>query len=396
MSRLRLVYVTRRFRPLPGGLENVAVRMLIELARRGHAVHVVTPRWQPDWPTETDYAGVRVVRIAPPAGGCWGEARYARRLVATLDSLRERMQVAIVSGLRIDAQTVVGAARRSGRVVFLQPERPGIEGDCHWQIEARGGSRLKRRCYLADGFVALTALLQRELTAAGYARSRIYGVPLGVPSVTPTTAAQKAEARRSLAQADPALALPNDARLVVYVGRLRFGKGLEVLLEAWRGIVADRENVVLWLVGEGPDAEALRERMFELGLAKSVRLTGAFDDVEDVFRAADLAVYPSQDDGLGVGVLEAATYGLPIVAGDTVTHREFFSDDRAALLVPKHDAAALAAGLASLLDDDTLARQRGAEARLRVEREHGLTAMVDTYERLLIEAVARKPAEVRS
>jgi glycosyltransferase involved in cell wall biosynthesis len=136
--------------------------------------------------------------------------------------------------------------------------------------------------------------------------------------------------------------------------------------------------------------------VFEYGLARNVSLTGAFDDVEDLFRAADVAVYPSIEDGLGVGALEAATYGLPLVAGDTSTHREFFTADTEASLVPKHDAPALAAALGLLLDDDTLARQRGNAARTRVERDHSLAAMVDAYERILLETIERKPAEVRA
>lgn len=399
MTLLRLTYVTRRFRPLPGGLENVACRLLAELAKRGHEVHVVTPRWRPDWPLETDYAGVRVVRVEPPTGRCWPEARYARRLIEAVKRLtsrgRDRANVAIVSGLKHDAQTLVLAGRAAKYPVVLQPEGPGIGGDCHWQIEARGGNRVKHRCYRADRVLALTPLLQRELTAAGYPRTRICEVPIGLPQIAPNTPQHKYDARRSLAHVDPALVLPQHAQVVVYVGTLRLGKGLATLIDAWREVAAARPHAILWLAGEGPDAGALRERVFEYGLARSVCLTGAFDDVEDLFRAADVAVYPSIEDGLGVGALEAATYGLPLVAGDTSTHREFFTADAEASLVPKHNATALAAALGELLDDDTLARQRGEAARFRVERDHSLVAMVDAYERVLLEAVEGRPVEVR-
>jgi glycosyltransferase involved in cell wall biosynthesis len=392
VSRLGIVYVTRSFRPLPGGLENVACRLLVELAKRGHEVHVVTPKWQPEWPSETDYSGVRVRRIEPPVGRCWREGRYARRLAKALDAIGGA-RVAIVSGLRLDAQTVVVAARQIGMAVVLQPERPGTGGDCHWQIEARGGNRVKHRCYRADRFVALTPLLKRELTAAGYPRARIREVPLGLPPAQPTTDAQKLEARRSVAHADPSLVLAEGAQLVVYVGRLQAGKGLETLLEAWRRVSETRPQAMLWLVGEGTEAGPLRERVFEFGLAKQVRITGAFDDVEDMFRAADAAVYPSIDDGLGVGSLEAASYGLPLVAGDTSTHREFFTHGAEAALVPKENVAALAAELGSLLDDGATAARYGAAARARVEREHSLAAMVDAYESILLEVAQPKPAE---
>lgn len=391
MTALRLLFVTRRFRPLTGGLENLSIRLLGEWVRRGHKATVVTPRWHADWPEETDYSGVRVCRIEPPGGGCWGEARYARRLAAACRAVRLQTDVAVVSGILTDAVTLLGERRRGGPVVALQPERPGVSGDCNLQIEQRGGRRIKQACFGADAFLALTPLLQRELTAAGYARARIHPVTLGIPQRSATDLSQRQEARRNLASVDPALALEPLQPLVVYVGRLRLGKGLETLLAAWRRIAESGRRVMLWLVGEGPDAGYLREKAIELGLASCVRLTGAFDDVEDALRAADIAVCPALEDGIGLGVLEAASFGLPIVAADTTTARGFVTADKEAILFEKLDDAALAQAILRLLDDAPFAQRLGAAARAGVQRTHSLSTMVDDYESIL-GLIARRPA----
>ncbi|MBA4016804.1 MAG: hypothetical protein C0483_06430 [Pirellula sp.] len=392
MTALRLLFVTRRFRPLTGGLENLSIRLLGEWVRRGHKATVVTPRWHADWPDETDYAGVRVCRIDPPTNGCWGEARYARRLSATCRALRSQTDVVLVSGMLNDAVTLLGEKRRGGAVVALQPERPGAEGDCHLQIERRGGRRVKQTCFGADAFLALTPLLQRELTAAGYARSRIRSITLGIPRRSATDLGQRHEARRNLASVDPALALAATQSLVVYVGRLRLGKGLDTLLAAWRRIVESGRRDMLWLVGEGPDAGYLREKAIELGLASSVRLTGAFDDVEDALRAADIAVCPALEDGIGLGILEAASFGLPIIAADTTTARDLVTTDQEAILFEKHDDAALAQALLRILDDAPLARRLGTAARERVQRTRSLSTMADEYESIL-GSIARPVAQ---
>ncbi|MGC3969428.1 MAG: glycosyltransferase family 4 protein [Pirellulales bacterium] len=383
MTSLRLLYVTRRFRPLPGGLENLAMQLFGALAERGHTTTVLTPRWQSDWPDETDYPGVRVVRLAPPNTGCRGEAGYARRLTKALRDRFRETDVVLVSGMMADAYTTL-RERRAGRPpIALQPERPGVQGDCHLQIEARGGRRLKQTCFGADAFLALTPLLQRELTAAGYSRARIHRLMIGVPHRGPTDPRQKLEARRNLASADPALSLEARTPLVVYVGRLRLGKGLDALLAAWRRLAERGRPGMLWLVGEGPDAGYLREKTFELGIASSVRLTGAFDDVEDAFRAADVVVCPALDDGLGIGLLEAASYGLPVVAADVATVRDLFTPDAELLVYPKHDDAALADSLARAIDDPSAAEQLGAAAQARARSEYSLARMANDYEQLL-------------
>jgi len=391
---LRLALAIRRYWPFPGGLENIAGRLCGGLAERGHQVVVVTPRAQSDWPQETVRGGVEIVRLEPPTGGWWSDWFYRRRLARMVGALhrRRRFDVAIVSGLRHDAYTLLGACDRLGVPVVLQPERPGLAGDCHWQLDARFGSRIKRRCYKAAGYIALTPLLERELIAAGYARPRIFGVPLGVPPAEPAEEGRRAESRRNLAQADPALAGDLGRRVAVYVGRLRVGKGLDLLLAAWRIVVERRSDAVLWLVGEGPDAGKLRERAIELGLVGRVRLTGAFDDVDDVFRAADLAVFPALEDGPAVGLLEAASYGLPIVASDVVTHRDLLADGVSVRTYPRGDAEALARALEQILDDPKTAASLGEAALRTALEERSLSKMVDAYERVLSDVAARSSA----
>lgn len=393
MKPAGLLLVTRRYWPMPGGWEKVWTRLLGELARRGRTATVLTPRQQTDWPAETIHNGVRIVRLPPPTRGGWGEYRYLARITKAIGELRSEFDVIAAGGLRGDAYAAITAARRMRRPVVLQTEQPGLNGDCRWQIEATCGSRIKRRCYLADAYLAATPLLERELIAAGYARSRIRTIPLGAPLPIVGDAAAKLEARRALAQADPALALGDGDKLVACVGRLRVGKGLDLLLEAWRKTVIAVPRATLWLVGEGPDADYLRERTRELDLTSSVRLTGAFDDVDDVYRSADAAVFPALEDGPAVGLLEAMSYGLPIAAADVVTHRDRLTDGVDGIVYERRNVDALAAALTRILTDDAATRSLGASARRRTANDFSFERMVDSYEALLDEltnkAVAR-------
>jgi len=385
VSRPGVLLVTRRYWPLPGGWEKSWSRLLDELSRRGRRTTVLTPRWQADWPDETLHGAVRIVRLPPPARGRWGEIRYLAQLANAVGRMRSEFDLLLTAGLRGDAYATIGEGRKHRFPVALVAEQPGLGGDCHWQLEACCGSRIKKRCYQAQAYPAATPLIERELIAAGYARSRIRPIPLGVPPVEPPTFAARREARRALAQADPALALGDDEPLVVCIGRLRMGKGLDVLLNAWRQTSQEIPRATLWLVGEGPDADYLRERIVEFDLTTRVRLTGAFDDIDDVYRSADVAVFPALEDGPAVGLLEAASYGLPIVASDVVTHRERLDDQVEALVYPRREADALATALGTMLRDYPTAARLGTAARRCVAENYTLTRMADDYERLLDE-----------
>lgn len=377
---------------MPGGWESTWSRLLGELVRRGRKVTVLTPRQQVDWPTETVHNGVRILRLAAPGRSQWSQFRYLAQLTKTLRKLRGDFDTAIVAGLRGDAYATVGEGRRSGFPVLLQPEQPGVEGDCYRQVETACGPRLKKRCYRADAYLAATPLLARELIAAGYPRSRIHRISLGVDLPKTTSPAERVEARRNVAHADPALAAVANRKLVVCIGRLHIDKGLDVLLDAWRRVAESHHNAELWLVGEGPDAGMLRERIFELGLYDCVRLTGAFDDLDDVWRAADAAVRPALTDGTAITLLEAAAHGLPIIASDLATHKELLAADEEVLLYPRDDAATLAKLLTLALDDSLRTEALGAAARRRAARDYSLAQTADAYE-MLIDRLLAAPAE---
>jgi len=94
-------------------------------------------------------------------------------------------------------------------------------------------------------------------------------------------------------------------------------------------------------------------------------LLGTVPDAElpSWYAAADLLAFPSTKEGWGLAVLEAMSAGLPVVASDLPVFREYLRPGRDALMVPVNDAAALAAALATVLDDRPLAGRLRAAGR---------------------------------
>ena len=109
------------------------------------------------------------------------------------------------------------------------------------------------------------------------------------------------------------------------------------------------------------EIDRFHARVAELGLTDSVRVLGSLPDeeIEALYRAADVFAFPSTKEGFGLAALEALASGLPVVATDLEEFTTFLAPDYSALLVPVGDGDALGAALARL------ARSRETRALLR-------------------------------
>ncbi|HVG46443.1 MAG TPA: glycosyltransferase family 4 protein, partial [Longimicrobium sp.] len=208
--------------------------------------------------------------------------------------------------------------------------------------------------------------------------------PLELDDWHPATPAERAAARA-------ALGIPPDARVAAWHGRVLVElKGLDVLLEAWErlGRASAGRELRLLLVGTGNDRDALRRR-----LAGRRDVVWVDEYVRDRARlrghlaAADAWTLPSRREGFAVAPLEAMACGLPVVAADVAGVGDVLEGGEASggLVVPRADAAALAAALGRLLDDPALSRALGARARERVERSFSPEAVGAQLRRFLLE-----------
>ncbi|HEX7472891.1 MAG TPA: glycosyltransferase [Candidatus Limnocylindrales bacterium] len=150
------------------------------------------------------------------------------------------------------------------------------------------------------------------------------------------------------------------AQIVGVVARLEPEKGHPTLLEAWPAVLRACPNAHLLIVGEGSRRDALEAQARELRIAHRVVFTGRRDDMPAVTAALDVAVLPSYREAQGLTILEAMALSRPVVASNVGGIPEMVEDGVTGLLVPPHDAPALATAISRLLSDhpfaDTLAR----------------------------------------
>ncbi|MBI2823385.1 MAG: glycosyltransferase family 4 protein [Planctomycetia bacterium] len=372
MSGPRLVLITRRFWPLVGGAEVIMARLATAFQAAGARATLLTAQWHAEWPAEIEHHGVRVVRLDNPALRGWGTWRYMRSVAHWLEAHRSQFDLAYVSMLKHDAYAALGQARRGRFPVVLRAEGSGASGDCHWQEHARFGRLIRRRCRKAAALVSISPAIHVELLAAGYPASRIHDITNGVAVSPPRDQAERLAARRSLAEANPALALASGATVALYTGRLNDVKGLRHAVAAWPSIAERWPNARLWLVGEGPARATLVRQIDDLGLSGRIVLPGAFDDVEDFLLAADLFLLPSYDEGISISLLEALAAGLPAIASAIPGNQAIVEDRTSGLLVPPGDEKRLSAAIAEVIERPDFAAQLGTAGRARAAARFSL------------------------
>ena len=199
-------------------------------------------------------------------------------------------------------------------------------------------------------------------------------------------ASQSPESRVALRSA---LGVGEDADLVLSVARLYPRKGQESLLRAFRAVAALRPGARLFLAGDGPARSEYEALAARLGLSDKVVFLGNRDDVPDLLQAADLFAFPSLYEGLGGALIEAMLAACPIVAADTLVHRESIEPGVTGLLVHPGDPIAFAAAVTTLLDDRKRAASLGVRARFVAVERYAIDRIARQYEEFY-EEVARE------
>ena len=174
------------------------------------------------------------------------------------------------------------------------------------------------------------------------------------------------------------LAIPADAVVVLYVGRMHSEKGLVELCAAFAVVAAKLVQVHLLLVG--PDEGALAGGLEAVaGFRDRIHLVGLTSRPEDYMAAADIFCLASYREGFGLSLIEAAAAGLPSVASRICGVTDAVVDGVTGLLVQSKDVKALATALCALAEQPLLRNQLGASARHRAERDFSQTELVDLW-----------------
>ena len=238
---------------------------------------------------------------------------------------------------------------------------------------------VQRRLYQrADCVIVGSPALAASPPVRGHRRIEV--IPYGIRYERFLEGARATRVEAALAQ--------SPAPRLLFVGRLVYYKGLNVLLEALVHCPA-----TLLIVGEGPLEGQLRARAAALGVDSRVAfLRGASEhEIKACYQASDVFVLPSTEitEAFGIVQLEAMASGLPVVSTNLATGVPWVNQHGVTgLVVPAGQPAPLAAAIRTLLHDSALRSKMAEAGRRRVAKTFSEAAMVTRFTEVIEDVVA--------
>ncbi len=375
---IRVAMLIQPFRPVLGGAQRQLERLGPRLRRRGVTATVLSRR-PPGTAAREGVATLDVRRLYTPATPAAASIAYSLGAAAAL--IRLRPDVIHVHGLLSPATAALlgGAAQRTP--VVAKALSSGPEGDIHSLLrKPLGRMRLREIGRRFAAFIALSQETERELIEFGIPADRIVRIPNGVDveSFRPPWAGEREELRR-------ALGLAPDEPVALYCGRFAPPKRVALLIEGFRSVGTGS----LLLVGSGPEEKRLRELAAAPELEGRVLVRSATADTRELYRAADLYLSASIQEGLSGSALEAMASGLCVAAVPASGMRELLAGGAGVLLPESGDPRELGAEVDGLLADPARRARLGSAARARVSTDYSLESVADR----LVELYARVRAQ---
>lgn len=302
-----------------GGAEMAFVDMCIALKEAGQQVEVVTRANDLRVPM-LEQAGIPV---------------HALRFGGKLDVLTKHRMKRIIKKFRPDiVQTWMSRAAQK------TPGWTASMGIPRYFVLSRLGGYYKLSHFPeTDFFSTITPDLRRFLIDGGVEADRVRHI---------NNFAETENAEQPASRA--AEQTPDDAKLIVALGRLHPSKAFDTLMEA----VVDRPDLHVWIAGEGPLRAELEQLRATLGLENRVHFLGWRDDRAALLQAADLCVFPSRYEPFGTVFVQAWSQKTPLVTTASDGPRQYVRDGQDGLVVGVDDVPAMSAAISTVLDDAAL------------------------------------------
>ncbi|MGI6656834.1 MAG: glycosyltransferase [Desulfobulbus sp.] len=350
----------------PGGLQE-AIRQ-IALATRLHGANVriftLSPNPRPERLHIDDIEVIRARSLAAP-GSCDLGGRDALHRFPELADWADIIHFHFPWPFADVLNLVARPARPKVMTYHSDIVRQRFMGALYRPLMQRTLSDMNAVVATSPPYIPTSPVLSRQRPG-----KRLRVIPLGIEESTYPTQCDDAILSR--------LGLAENVPFILFIGVLRYYKGLHTLVQAAAAI---KGTVVI--AGSGPEAAAIREQARRLG-ADNVVFAGQVTDAEKIalLRACRALVLPShlRSEAYGMVLVEASMFGKPMVSCEIGTGTSFVNQhEETGFVTPPEDADALARAMNRLLSDAELAQQFGTAARERYEHLFSGSVMGAAY-----------------
>lgn len=405
---MRIAFLSDSYWPRVNGVSVSIQTFAAELAKRGHAVVILCPEYpEGDGGSgESDQTGPTVYRFPSSQSVVSPEDRIVHvTAFPAIFYILDRFRPDLVYAQTEFAMQIAGriyARRRS--LPFVLCSHTDYEHYIANYITTVDGEVLRstvrflmRRIFgTADAIVTPSHAMERILLGYGIYKP-IHVIPSGISHIFAPRSPEEIERSRSaLASRHPQL---SGRRILLFAGRVTEEKNSDFLVPLLQRLLAERDDLALFVVGGGPHLAALEELAVSRGLGNRVAFAGYLPHTElpSIYAACDVFVFPSKTETLGLCTIEAMAVGTPVVAIGEMGTRDVMRGDHGGFMV-RDDLEEFALAVLRLLGDEELHRAKSAEAIAWAEgysTENTTDRLVTFFERI-VRRGTRRAARLRA
>ncbi|MFA5359795.1 MAG: glycosyltransferase family 4 protein [Patescibacteria group bacterium] len=165
------------------------------------------------------------------------------------------------------------------------------------------------------------------------------------------------------------------------VSRLVKIKNIRMQIEAMEEVIKKHPDIELWIIGDGPEKNNYELKIKNYKLEKNVKLLGWKDNLNEYYKQADAFLLTSNAEGWGMAVIEAASYGLPIIMTDVGCAGEVIKDDESGFVIPVGDKRKLVEAMIKIFKDENLRKKIGENAKLAVSHLPNKEQILELYKK---------------
>lgn len=224
-----------------------------------------------------------------------------------------------------------------------------------------------------DAVLGNSEAVVRQLREEGVREDRLGLIYNGI-ELSMSAPIDRTEVRSSLGIGGSTLVYIIVANLIPYKGHIdlieAFGLAADAIGQPWHLLIVGRDDGV---------GLAIRAKARELGIEDKVSLLGSRPDVTSLFRASDVGLLCSHQEGFSNAILEAMAAGLPMIVTNVGGNAEAVLDGVTGLVVPQRDPQGLATSIVCLARDPQLRQRYGSAGLERVDSQFALETCVAKY-----------------
>ncbi len=272
-------------------------------------------------------------------------------------------------------------ATESGRNKGIHDKNQGYVNDVEWLLT-----------YEASNVICNSMYMKHEIrNLFGKPFENIHVVPNGININKFDGQERDWEFRRNYAS--------DNEKIVFFAGRIVYEKGIQILLDAAPKILQNYNDVKFVIAGRGPCMDELRAQAERLGISNRVYFTGYLNDVQitKMYKAVDIATFPSLYEPFGIVALEGMLAGNPVVVSDIGGLNEIVEHGVNGMKSYAGNSNSIADSILTLLFDHKLCNEISKNAKNIVKENYNWTKIAQdtyfSYKKAIYETLADRQAK---